>query len=175
MLIVVMDYGRDMPSNRFYRKPSKETMDKRKAEYSEMYKAEIEWFTKNLVEVSKDKFLMDMYKILLTGSRPMSPKMVGAIHKGMNSWKFDIVERTKRQEKLNPIIKKIKVLLEVIEKVDGAKINTKYSAYGFVESVHKQATKNLSLTEKQMTALNKTFKKYNEKLEEKIEKNKEGK
>ena len=52
----------------FYRKPSQKTMDMRKAEYSEKYKAELEWFAENLTEVSKDSFMTDMYKILLTSS-----------------------------------------------------------------------------------------------------------
>ncbi len=156
----------------FYRKPSQKTMDMRKAEYSEKYKAELEWFAENLTEVSKDSFMTDMYKILLTGGRPMSDKMVSIIHKNMTHWKYDTVERIKREESMAPIIEKIKTLLDIVETVDGEKVHTRYSAFGFVNSIYKQAKNRLSLTEKQMQALNKTFKKYNEKLEKKLEKNK---
>ena len=90
----------------------------------------------------------------------------------MTHWKYDTVERIKREESMAPIIEKIKTLLDIVETVDGEKVHTRYSAFGFVNSIYKQAKNRLSLTEKQMQALNKTFKKYNEKLEKKLEKNK---
>ena len=75
-----------------------------------------------------------------------------------------------RKEKIGPILEKISLLITMIEKLDGNKIHTQWSSYKFVMSCQKQATTNLRLSEKQMSALNKTWHKYNERLEKKLNK-----
>ena len=65
---------------RFYRKPKPETMKKNRELYAKNYKAEIDWIKENLSVVQKhNKFLYDMYMILITGSRKLTPKMESAI------------------------------------------------------------------------------------------------
>ena len=65
--------------------------------------------------------------------------------------------------------KKIKILQDMVESVDGERVHTKYSAFKFVSSLLKQAKNRLSLSEKQMLALNKCFKKYKVKFEDRFE------
>ena len=68
---------------KFYRKPKPETMKKNRELYRKLYKDEIEWMKENLSTIQKhNKFLHDMYIILITGSRKLTPKMESAI---MNS------------------------------------------------------------------------------------------
>ena len=136
----------------FYRKPSLETMNKRKDEYKKIYSAEIKWFKKNMDLIKENSFLLDMYSILLTGSRPMSEKMVAVIHKSMKHWMYDPIQRAQREDKIKPIQEKISLLEEIVKVVDGNKIHTQYSAYGFLQSIKQQCNNRLSLSEKQMGA-----------------------
>tara|TARA_Y100000593_G_scaffold93805_1_gene190103 strand:- start:1226 stop:1708 length:483 start_codon:yes stop_codon:yes gene_type:complete len=154
----------------FYRKPSLETMNKRKEEYKKIYSAEIKWFKKNMDLIKENSFLLDMYNILLTGSRPMSEKMVAVIHKSMKHWMYDPIQRAQREDKIKPIQEKISLLEEIVKVVDGNKIHTQYSAYGFLQSIKQQCNNRLSLSEKQMGALNKVYKKYKPKFDKKFDK-----
>ena len=67
--------------NKFYRKPSQETMKKNRESYSEIFKDEIAWCKENLktLQETKNKFMTDMYLIMITGSRKITPKMADAI------------------------------------------------------------------------------------------------
>ena len=156
--------------NKFYRKPKPETMKKNRELYKELYSKEIEWCKEHLEELKDNKFIMDMYLILITGSRKMSPKMIASVQKAMESPLYDPVKRIERKEKIGPILEKISLLITMIEKLDGNKIHTQWSSYKFVLSCQKQATTNLRLSEKQMSALNKTWQKYNDRLEKKLKK-----
>ena len=156
--------------NKFYKKASPETMKKNRELYKELYSKEIEWCKEHLEELKDNKFIMDMYLILITGSRKMSPKMIASVQKAMESPLYDPVKRVERKEKIQPILEKISLLITMIEKLDGNKIHTQWSSYKFVMSCQKQATTNLRLSEKQMSALNKTWHKYNERLEKKLNK-----
>ena len=155
--------------NRFYKKAKPETIEKRKQEYNELYSKQIEWFEANMKLIKENTFLVDMYTILTTGSRPISEKMLSSINASMNNWRYDPVERTKREEKFKPILEKINMLKDMVEAVDGNRIHTRFSAYGFVTSLMEQAKGRLSLSEKQMSALNKCWKKYKIKFEDKFE------
>ena len=75
--------------NKFYRKPKPETMKKNRESYSEIFKQEISWLKGNLQTLteSKNKFLIDMYTILITGSRKITPKMASAIKNGIETCK----------------------------------------------------------------------------------------
>ena len=57
----------------------------------------------------------------------------------------------------------------MVECVDGERVHTRYSAFNFVSSLLKQAKTRLSLSEKQMLALNKCYKKYKIKFEKKYD------
>ena len=149
----------------FYRKASPETIQKRKEEYKEQFSEQIKWFDKNMSLIKGNTFLVDMYSILVTGSRPVSQKMLSSINAAMNNWRYDPVKRAEKEKRLKPILEKIGILKEMVEAVDGNRINTRYSAYSFVESIADQAKSRLSLTEKQMKALSKCYKKYKDKFE----------
>ena len=150
--------------NRFYKKPKPETMQKNRDFYRENFKSEIEWFKNNLELIKDDKFLIDIYTILITGSRKMTPKMVEAIRKGMKNPMYDKVKRIERMEKIQPILEKIEFIRVLVENTDRDKdqyYKNNYSALGFVESVKKQLMLNGKLSEKQMQGLNKVYKRYN--------------
>jgi len=144
----------------YFKKAKPETIQKRKEEYKEQFSEQIKWFEKNMSLIKGNTFLVDMYSILVTGSRPVSQKMLSSINAAMNNWRYDPVKRAEKVERLTPILEKISVLKDMVEAVDGNRINTKYSAYGFITSLLEQAKSRLSLTEKQMNALVKCYKKY---------------
>ena len=85
--------------NKFYRKPKPETMKKNREKYAEAYKDEIKWFKDNLQTLTetKNKFMIDMYTILITGNRKLTPKMESAIING--------IQRCKNNPKFNPDLK----------------------------------------------------------------------
>tara|TARA_Y100001963_G_C6711582_1_gene414557 strand:- start:720 stop:1184 length:465 start_codon:yes stop_codon:yes gene_type:complete len=152
--------------NRFYRKPKPETMKKNREFYQENFNDEIEWFKENLELIKGDKFLMDMYLILITGSRKMTPKMVDAVRKGMKNPMYNNVTRIERMEKIKPILEKIHMVKSIVQEKDKDKSDwwrNKYSSMNFVTSVEKQLQRNGKLSKKQMEGLNKIYKRYNEK------------
>ena len=153
--------------NRFYRKPKPETMRANREFYKKTFPKEIEWCKEHLNEFKDNKFLVDMYTILITGSRKMTPKMIGAIQKAMTNPIYDPVLSIERREKIKPIEEKIHMVLNLVEMVDKDKdqyYKDNYSSVPFIKSLLKQLNTKLSLTEKQMSALNKIYKKYNDKL-----------
>ena len=107
--------------------------------------------------------MIDMYTILVTGSRKMTPKMIDAIRKNMNSPQYDPVEMIERQEKIKPILEKINMVLTLVKEVDEGKDDyyvKNFSALSFVTSIMGQIKKRGKLSEKQMAGLNKVYKKY---------------
>ena len=104
--------------NRFYRKPKPETMQKNRIFYRKNFDKEMKWFKENLELIKEDKFLMDMYTILITGSRKMTPKMVEAIRKGMSNPMYDKIKRIERMENLKPILEKIEFIHILVEDTD---------------------------------------------------------
>ena len=91
--------------NRFYRKPKPETMQKNREFYADAFKVELIWLKDNLQTLTdtKNKFLIDMYTILVTGSRKVTPKMASAIrngiHKCKNNPRFNDELRMEAEEK----------------------------------------------------------------------------
>ena len=162
--------------NKFYRKPKPETMKKNRESNKELYSKEIEWCKEHLEEIKDNKFLMDMYLILITGNRKMSPKMIGAVQKAMTNPMYDPIKRIEKTQKMQPIIEKINRVWELVAEIDEEKDDyylQNFSALPFVNSIKDQAQKNLRLSPKQMEALNKVFKKYKEKFEKKNAKKKD--
>ena len=147
----------------YYRKTKPETKLKNREEYKNLYSTEIEWLKENLFILKDDKFMIDMYTILVTGSRKMSPKMIEAVRKNMNSPQYDTVAMIERQEKIKPILEKINMVFTLVKEVDEGKddyYKKNYSAFSFVTSIMNQLKTRGTLTEKQMTGLNKVYKKY---------------
>ena len=154
----------------YYRKPKPETMKKNREEYKKIYSKEIAWCKENINLLKGNKFLVDMYAILITGSRKMTPKMIGAVQKAMTNPMYDPIKRIEKTQKMQPIIEKINRVWELVAEIDEEKDNyylENFSALPFVNSIKEQAQKNLRLSEKQLTALNKVYKKYKEKFDKK--------
>jgi len=148
----------------YYRAKSKpETKRKNREEYKNLYSTEIKWLKDNLNLLKDDKFMIDMYTILITGSRKMTLKMIEAVRKNMNSTQYDTVKMIERQEKIKPILEKINMVLELVKEVDKGKDSyyvANYSALSFVTSIMSQLKKRGKLSEKQMAGLNKVYKRY---------------
>ena len=147
----------------YYRKTKPETKLKNREEYKNLYLTEIKWLKDNLNLLKDDKFMIDMYTILITGSRKMSPKMIEAVRRNMNSPQYDTVQMIERKEKIKPILEKIHMVLELVKEVDEGKDDyyvKNYSALSFVTSIMNQLKTRGKLSEKQMTGLNKVYKRY---------------
>jgi predicted metalloprotease with PDZ domain len=118
----------------FYRKPKPETMKKNRQLYSETYKDEIKWLGDNLDSImkSKNKFLLDMYQILISGSRKITPKMESAIINGITRCKnnplYNKELREEADDKLKPILSKINMVMAMAEAKND-------KAVGFIKNV----------------------------------------
>ena len=159
--------------NRFYKKPSADKMKERREEYKKIYSEEMSWFKENMGMIKGDKFLLEMYAILVSGGRPMSEKMIGAVRKAMVNPKFDPIKRIKQKEKMQPILEKINRVWELVAEIDEGKNDyylANYSALPFVNSIKEQATNNLQISEKQLRALNKVYIRYKKQFDNKNKK-----
>ena len=149
--------------NKFYRKPSPETMKKNRASYAEVFKDEIKWCKENLktLQETKNKFMTDMYLIMITGSRKITPKMADAIVNGIKKCKqnpnFNEEARVEAEAKLKPILSKINMVLAMAEAKND-------QAVDFIKNVDLYVRKNYRITKKQMEALNKVHKRVSEDL-----------
>ena len=152
--------------NRFYRKPKPETMKKNRETYAEAYKDEIKWFKENLQTLTetKNKFMIDMYTVLITGSRRVTPKMESAIINGIDRCKsnphFNEDVREYQEAKMKPILSKINMVMAMAE-AKGDK------AVDFIKSVDAYVRNNYRITKKQMEGLNKVYKRVSDNLFEK--------
>ena len=96
--------------NRFYRRPKPETMKKNREEYAKLYPNEIKWLKNNLQTLTqtKNKFLIDMYTILISGSRKITTKMSTAISNGIerckNNPNFNEDVRQSEEARLKPVL-----------------------------------------------------------------------
>ena len=141
----------------YYNKPKPETILKNKENNQKLYSKEIKWCQDNLESISKDKFLMDMYGILITGKRKMTPKMIESVQRSMTSPKYDKVKQIEAQKKLQPIIDKIHIVERLAEEKND-------KALEFVQSVREYVRDNYRITKKQMEGLNKVYKRVSEDL-----------
>ena len=152
--------------NKFYRKPKPETMKKNRETYAEVFKEEISWIKDNLQDLTqnKHKFLIDMYTILVTGSRKVTPKMATAIKSSIVKCKgdprYNETVRKMEEVRLEPILGKINVVLAMAEAKND-------KAVDFIKNVDLYVRKNYRITKKQMEALNKVYKRVSENLFEK--------
>ena len=149
--------------NKFYRKPKPETMKKNRETYAEVFKEEISWIKDNLQDLTqnKHKFLIDMYTILVTGSRKVTPKMATAIKSSIVKCKgdprYNETVRKMEEVRLEPILGKINVVLAMAEAKND-------KAVDFIKNVDLYVRKNYRITKKQMEALNKVHKRVSEDL-----------
>ena len=105
-------------------------MKKNRESYSEIFKDEIKWCKENLQPLTetKNKFMIEMYTILVSGGRKITPKMADAIKNGIerckNNPKFNPVLKTEAEAKLKPILEKIVMVERLAEqKNDKAQAN----------------------------------------------------
>ena len=147
---------------KFYRKPKPETMKKNREFYADVFLSEINWLKDNLsIITNNNKFLLDMYTILITGSRKVTPKMSiaikNSIEKCKNSPLYNEELREQAEEKLKPILGKINIVLAMAESRNDM-------AVGFIRNVLDYVRTNHRITKKQMEALNKVHKRCSEDL-----------
>ena len=134
------------------------------------YKEEMQWLKDNLdiLTKTKNKFMIEMYTILVSGSRKITPKMGDAIKtsikKCKSSPRYNPELADVADEKLKPIIEKI-AMVERLAEQKGDK------ALPFVQNVKEFALQNHMITTKQMTALNKVYKRVSEDLFDKGDEN----
>ena len=156
-----MDYGENM--NKFYRKPKPETMKKNRESYAEIFEKEISWIKENLQALTqnKHKFLIEMYTILISGSRKITPKMATAIQTSIKKCKADAryneTIRKMEEVRLEPIMGKINVVLAMAEAKND-------KAVDFIKNVQNYVKTNYRITKKQMEALNKVHKRVSDNL-----------
>ena len=149
--------------NRFYRKPKPETMKKNREAYAEIFEKEIKWCKDNLQTLTqnKHKFLIEMYTILISGSRKVTPKMATAIKTSIGKCKmdprYDETLQIEAKEKLQPILAKINVVLAMAEAKNDKGVD-------FIKNVQGYVKTNYRITKKQMEALNKIHKRVSEDL-----------
>jgi len=149
--------------NKFYKKPKPETMKKNRETYAELYKKEIKWLKENLQTLTetKNNFMIDMYTVLITGGRKITPKMEDAIKNGIsrcnNNPRFNPVLQTEAEAKLKPIMEKIAMVERLAESKND-------KALGFIQNVKQYVKTNYRVTKKQMEALNKVYKRCSEDL-----------
>ena len=161
--------------NRFYKKPKKETIQKRQLEFSTKYTPEIKWLENNPIAI-KDNFLMDMLNVLKTGDRPFSEKMYMSVKKAMTNPRFDIKKNIELKGKIDAIKQKVEVLVDLVRSVDEKKSSyyvDNYSAIGFVYSIREQLESGRYLSKKQLLALNKVFTRYTKSMDKIINDNKQ--
>ena len=149
--------------NRFYRTPKPETMKTNSEIARTQYKEEMQWLKDNLdiLTKTKNKFMIEMYTILVSGGRKITPKMADAIKNGIerckNNPKFNPVLKTEAEAKLKPILEKV-VMVERLAEQKGDR------ALEFVQSVKQYVKNNYRITKKQMEGLNKVYKRCSEDL-----------
>tara|TARA_Y100000356_G_scaffold117677_1_gene108094 strand:+ start:647 stop:1090 length:444 start_codon:yes stop_codon:yes gene_type:complete len=145
--------------NKFYRKPKPETMRENRAQYMKLYDEQIKWFQANLDSLikHKNKFLIEMYTILITGNRKVTPKMESAINNGIqrcsNDPRYNEDVKQKVMEKLKPILEKITLL-------EGFAATNNDRSLPFIKSVKEYIQKNHRVSKKQLEGLNKIYNKY---------------
>ena len=138
-------------------------MKKNRESYSEVFKDEIAWCKENLktLQETKNKFLTDMYLIMITGSRKITPKMASAIKNGIEKCKqnpnFNEEARAEAEAKLKPILEKV-AMVERLAEQKGDR------ALEFVQNVKQYVKNNYRITKKQMEGLNKVYKRVSEDL-----------
>ena len=143
--------------NRFYRKPKPETMRKNREIYADVFIQEIKWFKENLQTLTetKNKFMIEMYTILITGNRKITPKMASAIKNGIkkckNNPRFNDELRIEAEAKMKPILEKIVFVENMIPE-------TQPQTLRFVQNVKTYVKNNYRITKKQMEGLNKVYK-----------------
>ena len=138
-------------------------MKKNREVYVDVFEKEIKWLKSNLqtLTLTKNKFMIDMYTILITGNRKITPKMADAIKNGVqrckSSPRFNPELQTEAEAKLQPILEKIAIVERLAESKNDKGLE-------FIQNVKQYVKNNYRVTKKQMEALNKVYKRCGEDL-----------
>ena len=138
-------------------------MKKNREFYKEAFKEEMSWLKENVSKLSqyKHKFLIDMYQILITGSRKVTPKMASAIKSSIEKCKidprYDETLQVEAKQKLQPILAKINIVKAMAEAKDDYSID-------FIIDVERYVRDHFKITKKQMKGLNKVYKRLEKTL-----------
>ena len=138
-------------------------MKKNREVYLDVFEKEIKWLKSNLqtLTLTKNKFMIDMYTILITGNRKITPKMGDAIKNGVqrckSSPRFNPELQTEAEAKLKPILEKIAIVERLAESKNDKGLE-------FIQNVKQYVKTNYRVTKKQMEALNKVYKRCGEDL-----------
>ena len=149
--------------SRFYRKPKPETMRKNREVYHDIFREEMSWLKENIqtLQKNKHKFLVDMYTILITGNRKVTPKMASTIKNSIEKCKnnplYNEELREEANKKIQPILSKINMVMAMAESKNDKGVD-------FVKSVENYVKTNYRITKKQMESLNKVYKRVTEDL-----------
>ena len=102
--------------------------------------------------------MIEMYSILVTGSRKITPKMESSIVNGVikfkNDPRYNEELRKEADERLEPILSKINFIESLAE-------HQKVHSIGFIRNVKDFVKRNHKITRSQMEALNNVYKKLN--------------
>ena len=138
-------------------------MRKNRESYADIFEKEIKWCKDNLQTLTqnKHKFLIEMYTILVTGSRKVTPKMATAIKSSIVKCKgdprYNETVRKMEEVRLEPILGKINMVLAMAEAKND-------KAVDFIKNIDLYVRKNYRITKKQMEALNKVYKRVTDDL-----------
>ena len=149
--------------SRFYRKPKPGTMRKNREVYHDIFREEMSWLKENIqtLQKNKHKFLVDMYTILITGNRKVTPKMASTIKNSIEKCKnnplYNEELREEANKKIQPILSKINMVMAMAESKNDKGVD-------FVKSVENYVKTNYRITKKQMESLNKVYKRVTEDL-----------
>ena len=127
------------------------------------YKEEMQWLKDNLdiLTKTKNKFMIEMYTILVSGSRKITPKMGNtiktSIEKCKNNPLYNKELREEADKKLQPILNKVKMVKSMAESKNDYSLD-------FITNVESYVKSNYRITKKQMAGLNKIYKRLTENL-----------
>ena len=157
-----------MSFNPYHRKPKPETMKKNREIARTQYKEEMEWLMANLPKLNQygNKFLVEMYTIMVSGGRKLTPKMVSSIQNGIERCKknpnYNEDLRWEANERMKPTFAKINIVLSMAEAKNDKGVY-------LIKSIDEYAKKNYRISKKQMEVLNKIYKRVSDNLFDKDE------
>lgn len=125
---------------------------RRKEEYAEEYKAEIDWLERRL-EIQHNDFLQSMYDVLTTGEKKFSKKMHESVLDAMEHTNLDNLQE--KEDWLKGVIERLEKLLEMIENSD-----KNDGAWSFVNSVLNQTKGSRFVSDAQLDAINDIYNRY---------------
>ena len=86
--------------------------------------------------------------------------MIEAVRNNMKKPAYDVVQRIERTEKIKPLLEKIDRITRLVVEVDSKKRWNPKNTLEFINSIRNQLESKLTLSEKQMKALNSVYRRY---------------